>query len=100
MEHAKKLTRLATIALAVNTAVWTVKLVFKIILFLNNSIEFYNLLCEVKNTKINRITFVDPCNPTSCNNSGICSRDGKGGYTCDCNSTGYKGDNCNENSIY
>ena len=46
--------------------------------------------------KINEITFADPCEPTPCNNSGICSRDGKGGYTCDCSNTGYKGDNCNE----
>ena len=45
------------------------------------------------------ISFVDPCAPNPCKNSGVCSRDGKGGFNCDCSSTGFNGTTCNIGNI-
>ena len=36
----------------------------------------------------------DPCDPNPCANSGICSADGAGGYSCDCSETFFTGVNC------
>ena len=41
------------------------------------------------------IYIADPCASKPCKNGGICSKDGKGGYSCDCTSTGFNGPACN-----
>ena len=38
--------------------------------------------------------FLDPCFPNLCLNSGICSKDGIGGYKCNCTGTGFYGPTC------
>ena len=38
--------------------------------------------------------FADPCHPNPCNNNGVCSILVPGTYTCDCSSTGYTGNHC------
>ena len=43
---------------------------------------------------------VDPCGSSPCKNDGECSRDGKGGFTCDCSSTGFNGPTCNIGNIH
>ena len=40
------------------------------------------------------IIIQDPCDPNPCANSGICSSDGAGGYSCDCSETLFTGVNC------
>ena len=40
------------------------------------------------------IIIPDPCDPNPCANSGICSADGAGGYSCDCSETVFTGVNC------
>ena len=40
------------------------------------------------------INFIDPCASKPCKNNGVCSRDGKGGHTCNCSSTGFNGPTC------
>ena len=40
------------------------------------------------------IIIPDPCDPNPCANSGICSSDGTGGYSCDCSETLFTGVNC------
>ena len=37
---------------------------------------------------------VDPCSSKPCKNNGVCTRDGKGGHTCNCSSTGFNGPTC------
>ena len=41
---------------------------------------------------------IDPCSPNPCQNTGTC--DVVNGFSvCNCNSTGYTGDKCNEGNV-